>query len=386
MNIPRSTRIAFLCLAAFLFSTNWFIAVACTVSVKPSNATLYGGQTQQFTASVDEPGKEAVTWSISPSVGTISSTGLYTAPATISKQQTVIVTATNKVETDKFASATVTLKPKATPVITWATPAPITYGTPLSSTQLDATANVPGSFVYTPAAGTELASGSHILSVTFTPTNTAEYNTATDSVTLTVNNPPVSVTVTPATATLYAGQTQQFTSSVSNNDGSRCGKDRVTWTISPSVGTISSTGLYTAPVTISKQQTVTVTATSQANPTKSASATITLMPKTTPVITWATPAAIKYGAALSATQLDATASVPGTFVYTPAAGTVLSAGSHTLSVTFTPTNTVDYNTATDSVSLTVSQAALTITASSPTVSYGAPVPTITPLYSGWVNG
>src|SRR5271154_2683417 len=57
---------------------------------------------------------------------------------------------------------------------------------------------------------------------------------------------------------------------------------------------------------------------------------------TTPVITWATPTAIVYGTALSATQLDATANVPGAFVYTPAAGTVLTVGSQNLSVTFTP--------------------------------------------------
>ena len=63
-----------------------------------------------------------------------------------------------------------------------------------------------------------------------------------------------------------------------------------------------------------------------------------------PTITWATPAAITYGTPLSATQLKATASVPGTFVYSPAAGTVLGAGSQTLSVTFTPTDTTDYET------------------------------------------
>ena len=40
---------------------------------------------------------------------------------------------------------------KATPVVTWATPADIVYGTALSTTQLNATANVAGSFSYTPA-------------------------------------------------------------------------------------------------------------------------------------------------------------------------------------------------------------------------------------------
>jgi sugar lactone lactonase YvrE len=72
-----------------------------------------------------------------------------------------------------------------------------------------------------------------------------------------------------------------------------------------------------------------------------------------PTITWATPAAVPYATALSATQLDATASVPGTFIYNPAMGTVLGAGVQTLSVTFTPTDTTDYSTATAAVSLTV---------------------------------
>src|SRR5208282_3076771 len=75
--------------------------------------------------------------------------------------------------------------------------------------------------------------------------------------------PPVAVSVTPATATLYGGQTQQFTATVTNTSNTA-----VTWTISPAgTGTINSSGLYTAPATISTQQTVTVTATSQASPT-----------------------------------------------------------------------------------------------------------------------
>ena len=72
--------------------------------------------------------------------------------------------------------------------------------------------------------------------------------------------------------------------------------------------------------------------------------------KATPVITWATPADITYGTALSATQLNATANTPGTFVYTPVAGTVLNAGAgQTLSVTFTPTDAANFTTATKTV-------------------------------------
>jgi hypothetical protein len=73
-----------------------------------------------------------------------------------------------------------------------------------------------------------------------------------------------------------------------------------------------------------------------------------------PTITWATPSAITAGTALSAAQLDATASVPGSFAYSPPIGTVLAVGSgQTLAVTFTPTNTTDYTTATGSVLITV---------------------------------
>jgi biotin carboxyl carrier protein len=178
-----------------------------------------------------------------------------------------------------YVSGTLTIT-AAAPTITWATPAAISYGTALSATQLDATASVAGTFVYSPVTGTVLAAGPQTLSVTFTPTNTTDYNTATGRVTLTVN-------------------------------------------------------------------------------------------KVTPTITWATPAAITYGTALSATQLDASASVAGTFVYSPASGTVLAAGSQTLSVTFTPTNTTDYATATGSTTLTVNKTTPPITWATPAaITYG----------------
>jgi sugar lactone lactonase YvrE len=63
-----------------------------------------------------------------------------------------------------------------TPLITWATPAPIVYGTALGPAQLDATANIQGTFSYNPPAGTVLRAGAgQILSVTFTPADTADY-------------------------------------------------------------------------------------------------------------------------------------------------------------------------------------------------------------------
>jgi hypothetical protein len=84
--------------------------------------------------------------------------------------------------------------------------------------------------------------------------------------------------------------------------------------------------------------------------------------KATPNVVWNTPADIVYGTALDATQLNATADVPGTFVYTPAAGTVLNAGNNqTLSTQFGPADAVNYNTVLREVSINVLKAQATIT-------------------------
>lgn len=86
--------------------------------------------------------------------------------------------------------------------------------------------------------------------------------------------------------------------------------------------------------------------------------------KAASVLTWPAPAAITAGTALSGTQLNATANVAGstatvagTFVYNPPAGTVLAAGTHSLTVAFTPTDAVNYSGSTATVSILVNPAA-----------------------------
>jgi hypothetical protein len=75
-----------------------------------------------------------------------------------------------------------------------------------------------------------------------------------------------------------------------------------------------------------------------------------------PVITWADPAGIRHPTPLSATQLNAAADVPGTFVYDPPAGTVLNPGENqVLSVTFTPSDPAHYSTATATASIDVAR-------------------------------
>jgi hypothetical protein len=89
----------------------------------------------------------------------------------------------------------------ATPKIIWAPPATIAYGTPLGTAQLNAIASVPGTFVYSPAAGTILAAGPYMLTAQFTPTDTTDYTTATAQVPLTVVQPTVTLGVASGTQT-----------------------------------------------------------------------------------------------------------------------------------------------------------------------------------------
>ncbi len=105
-----------------------------------------------------------------------------------------------------------------------------------------------------------------------------------------------------------------------------------------------------------------------------------------PKITWNIPPPITYGTPLGTAQLNASASVPGTFVYTPPPGTFPGAGTQTLAVTFTPSDTANFTTATASVQLTVVPAELTVTAISVSRFYGSPNPLLTGTTSGIVNG
>ena len=103
-------------------------------------------------------------------------------------------------------------------------------------------------------------------------------------------------------------------------------------------------------------------------------------------LTWSVPAPVVYGTALGAAQLNATSTAEGTFVYSPAAGTVLPVGTNTLSVTFTPADTTQYTPATSSVQLMVTQAPLTVSANNAARTFGAANPEFTGTIAGAVKG
>ena len=109
--------------------------------------------------------------------------------------------------TFSFVNGALTLD-KATPVITWGNPSAITYGTALDGTQLNATANVPGAFSYSPPAGTLLNGGTgQTLSVAFAPADTLNYTTATASVAINVVQAPQIITFGPPSTLLLIGGT-----------------------------------------------------------------------------------------------------------------------------------------------------------------------------------
>lgn len=106
---------------------------------------------------------------------------------------------------------------QATPSIVWPLPTPITYGTALSSAQLDATSSIPGTFVYAPSVGTVLAAGTQTLSVTFTPLDGTDYTTASQTVPLSVNKATVTVMPAANPSPAAQGKMEQLTATVSGS-------------------------------------------------------------------------------------------------------------------------------------------------------------------------
>ncbi len=271
-----------------------------SVAVSPATSALLAGQSRQFTAYVTNTPNTAVTWSIAPEgVGTISSAGLYTAPATIGAQQTVTVTATSQADTTQWASVLVTITPLATPPPVVVSPASATIyvgRTRQFTATVTNNSNVAVTWSIAPAGtGTISSTGLYtapttaVARATVVVTATSQADTTQwASALVTIEPLPVTVSVSPGTATVLPGQTEQFTATVTNTANTA-----VTWSINPSgAGSIDSTGLYTAPTTITAAETVTVTATSHADPGQWASASVTVSAGT---ITSVTPSQAAVG-------------------------------------------------------------------------------------------
>jgi hypothetical protein len=242
-----------------------------SVSVTPASTTLSPDGTQQFTATaLDQFGnamtsQPTITWSLAPaSDGTISSTGLYTAPDS-SGSATVLATA----DTIYIGTATVTVDDSAPTIVdpATATPNPVTTTTTVLSvlaTDLGGTGNLTYTWAATaaptgatPNFSQNGSATSTITTVTFNEAGDYTFmvtvsdgiDSSTSSVNVTVEQTLTSVSVTPASVDLAPDATQQFTATALDQFGNAMvSQPAITWSLAPaSDGSISSTGLYTAP-------------------------------------------------------------------------------------------------------------------------------------------
>ena len=247
-------------------------APVVTVSVTPATPTAILGSTQQFSTTVRGTTNTAVTWS-TPGPGTINSSGLYTAPDTLTTPKTVTVTATSQADTTKSGSATITIpavtiavSPKVSAVILGASQQFTATVTNATNIAVNWSMSGPGSVS---------ASGLYTAPITWTTPDSVTVRAVSQAdpnktMSITFAIPAVSVGVSPPSPTVILGAAQQFTSPVGNAMNTA-----VTWSMS-GAGTISSTGLYTAPATLTTPSSATVVATSVADPTKSAGTTLTI--------------------------------------------------------------------------------------------------------------
>jgi alpha-tubulin suppressor-like RCC1 family protein len=181
-----------------------------SIAFTPPASLIYNGSVKNFTAHATGV-STGFTYSYS-GIGETSYDPTSTAPTNAgSYAVTATVTSANYTGS---ATQTFTIA-KATPSITWATPASITYGTGLSATQLNASTSVAGGFAYTPATGSVLGAGTRTLQTTFTPSDTTNYNTANASVLLQVTSTSLPIPLLTPPSLTYDGSAKAY--SVSQN-------------------------------------------------------------------------------------------------------------------------------------------------------------------------
>ncbi|HMD71657.1 MAG TPA: DUF1800 family protein, partial [Bryobacteraceae bacterium] len=312
-----------------------------SLKLSPGTTSIQAGGSTSFSVTGTHPAPGTVIWSVastaarhSGSLGTVSSAGVYTAPAAPPVPNTVMVRAVDPANRRAAAFATVTVVNPA-PTIASLSPnfinAGLAYtvdivgtgflaasqvmwaGEAVSSTFVSAT-DIRISGASTLAAGTKVA---------ITVVNPAPGGGTSNAATLTVNA-PVTLTLTPDGRTIRCGATLALSAKVANTtdtaaiwevDGQAGGNS--------TAGTISAAGVYTAPAVLPNPTAVIVTAISHADPTATANVTVTIE-NALPAVTSVTPNPLNPGAvtltvngtgfAKGAAVYFAGAALPTTFV------------------------------------------------------------------------
>ena len=249
-----------------------------SISVSPTTASLQTGAQQQFSAAVSGTTNTAVTWKASG--GTVTNGGLYTAP---SLAGTYTVTATSAADSSKSASAVVTVsQPIQVSISVSPTTASLQTGAQQQfSAYVSGTSNT--AVTWSVSGGTVTTNGlygapSAAGTYTVTAVSAAD-STKSASATVNVSVPQqISVSISPTTVAMPQKWQQQFAATVSGSSNTA-----VTWAVTKGTGTITQSGLFTAPQAV---ETDIVVATSQADSTKSASASITVVAPHSVSLSW----------------------------------------------------------------------------------------------------
>ena len=238
--------------------------------IAPCSVNLGPGESIQFSAKFAGVNEPFASWSIEPSLGSIAATtGFYLAPSSVAINAQLTVSAISALDPTKVARTVVTLLPFSI------APRQVTLG-PGQQQQFTATmgGSPPVSWILTPPVGVVSQQGLYTAPATITTPQT---------VVLTAQNPEggiVSAFVTlqpeaisPSAVTLTPGNAQQF--SVRSSSGHDL---PATWFLIPAIGSISSTGIYTAPTTVTSATMVLVTASPANNAGQTLSSIVTLLP------------------------------------------------------------------------------------------------------------
>jgi len=287
------------------------------------------------------------TFTYSPILGSV-----LDAPAQTLTTTFIPTTPSNYLPDPVVKTVQITIE-KATPTIVWPSPASLTYGEFLSSTQLNASEknSVPGVFSYSPASGVKLNSGSsQTLSTTFTPTASNNYKTVSTTTKITVNKATPTINWDTPSPISYGTplSTTQLNASV---------QEAVPGVFEylPAIGTVLAGG--------SKSLQVTFTPEDLLNYNKVTRTVSILVNPATPVITWPAITSITYGTLIGVTQLNAEARnpngdnsiAPGTLTYSVSSGTKLNADTYSLTVSFTPSDIKNFNSVTGTNTLIVNK-------------------------------
>ena len=296
-------------------------AMAQSIALSPGYTSIGTGQQLQYSATVTGLADTSVTWQVvgitggNATYGTITQTGLYTAPATIPANGiTVIALGSDK----KTMGITYVNVAPAGPAIAAISPNPIPTG------QYNVTVTGTGF-----KSGIQVRAGAVNLSTTYINSTTAKAvgwqgapgpvvfqlaNPGTlwgpsTTVQFTQSGPPAPQAIAPTAVNVTLGATQQFTSA-----------NATSWTTT--AGTVTQSGLFTAPATMTANGVVTVTAN---GPGGSAAATVTLV-SSTPQTIAPTTASLNLGGTKQFTSAGATTwsatygSVSSTGLYTAPLG------------------------------------------------------------------